>query len=110
MQKIIKGDQVIVIAGKDKGKQGKVLAMVDKGERLLIEGINLAKKHVKPNPNAGIQGGIVAKPMPIHRSNVQVYDPIAKKGSRMGIRELADGKRVRYFKSSDQVVEVKSNV
>ncbi|RDI46966.1 50S ribosomal protein L24 [Aquicella lusitana] len=107
MKKIRKGDEVIVIAGKDKGKKGVVLSVVDGGEKLLIDGINVAKKHVKANPNTGERGGIVSKSMPIHRSNVMVYDPTKQKGSRIGVRVLKDGQRVRYFKSSDQAVEVK---
>lgn len=105
MNKIKKGDEVIIIAGKDKGKRGTVLSVVDSGEKLLVEGINLAKKHVKANPNTGERGGVVSKSMPIHRSNVMVYD--GKKGSRVGIRALKDGQRVRYFKSNDQLVDVK---
>ena len=107
MNKIKKGDTVIVIAGKDKGKQGTVQTIVDGGERLVIEGINLAKKHVKANPNAGVQGGITTKAMPIHRSNVMAYDAAKNKGSRVGIRILKDGQRVRYYKASDQLVDVK---
>lgn len=108
MNKIKKGDDVIVIAGKDKGKRGTVLSVLEGGEKLLVEGINTAKKHVKANPNAGERGGIVSKTMPIHRSNVMVYDSAEKKGSRVGIRILKDGQRVRYFKNSDQLVDVKS--
>lgn len=107
MNKIKKGDLVIVITGKDKGKKGTVLSIEANGEKLLVEGINVAKKHVKANPNAGEQGGIVAKTMPIHRSNVMVYDATSQKGSRVGIRELKDGERVRYLKASDQLVEAK---
>ena len=107
MNKIRKGDEVIVIAGKDKGKKGTVLSVVDKGQKLLVEGINMAKKHVKANPNAGDRGGIVLKTMPIQRSNVMVYDATKKKGSRVGIRVLKDGQRVRYFKASDELVDVK---
>lgn len=107
MNKIKKGDEVIIITGKDKGKRGTVLAIVAKGAKLLVEGINLAKKSVKPNPNAGEKGGIVTKTMPIHRSNVMLYDSDGKKGSRVGIRILKDGQRVRYLKVSDQVVDVK---
>lgn len=103
---IKKGDEVIVIAGKDKGKRGKVLTVVDGGNKLLIEGINLAKKNVKANPNAGQRGGIITQPMPIQRSNVMIYDPTAKKGSRVGVRLLKDGQRVRYFKASDQLVDI----
>lgn len=107
MNKIKKNDEVIVIAGKDKGKRGAVLSVLKNGEWLVIEGINIAKKHVKANPNAGERGGIVQKAMPIHRSNVMVYDPTKQKGSRVGIRVLKDGQRVRYFKASDQLVDVK---
>lgn len=107
MKKIKKGDEVIVIAGKDKGKRGTVLSVLTDGERLLVEGINIAKKHVKANPNAGERGGIVAKTMPIHRSNVMVYDSTSQKGSRVGIRVLKDGQRVRFLKASDQLVDVK---
>jgi len=104
MNKIKKGDEVIVIAGKDKGKRGIILSI--KGDLLSVEGVNIAKKHVKANPNAGERGGIVSKIMPIHRSNVMIYDSIKQKGSRIGVRTLKDGQRVRYFKASDQVVDV----
>ncbi len=106
MNKIKKGDDVIIIAGKDRGKRGPVLAVLDRGEKILVENINMAKKHVKPNPNAGVQGGIISKPVPLHRSKVMVYDPTAKKGSRVGCR-IVEGKRVRYFKSSNQLIDIK---
>lgn len=106
MNKIKKGDEVIIITGKDKGKRGKVLAVVARGDRLLVEGVNVAKKHTRANPNTNENGGIVAKTMPIHHSNVQLYDPTQQKGSRVGIRTLEDGQRVRYFKASDQLVDV----
>jgi large subunit ribosomal protein L24 len=107
MNKIKKGDDVIVIAGKDKGKRGKVLSLVDGGAKLLVEGINEAKKSVKANPNTGERGGIVPKAMPIDRSNVMLYDANKKKGSRVGIRILKDGQRSRYYKSSSELVDVK---
>ncbi len=107
MNKIKKGDEVIVITGKDKGKIGSVLSVIDSGERLLVDGINVAKKHVKADPNAGQQGGVVDKFMPIHHSNVMVYEPNEKKGSRVGIRQLKDGQRVRFYKTSDQLIDVK---
>src|SRR5437016_4171929 len=107
MNKIKKGDEVIVIAGKDKGKKGTVLSVLEAGQKLIVEGINIAKKHVKANPNAGEQGGIVSKTLPIHRSNVMVYDQSAQKGSRIGIRTLKDGQRARFLKASDQLVDVK---
>ena len=105
MNKIKKGDEVVVIAGKDKGKKGTVLSV--NGEKLIVEGVNVAKKHVKANPNAGERGGITSKNMPIHRSNVMAYDSTEQKRSRVGIRVLNDGQRIRYFKVSDQAVEVK---
>lgn len=107
MNKLKKGDEVIVIAGKDKGKKGLVLTVIDGGEKLVVEGINVAKKHVRANPNAGERGGIVSKAMPIHRSNVMVYDASKGKRSRVGIRQLKDGQRVRFLKASDQVIDAK---
>jgi large subunit ribosomal protein L24 len=107
MKKLKKGDDVIVIAGKDKGKRGLVLAILDGGKKVTVDGINLAKKSVKADPNKGERGGIVDKIMPIDASNVALYDPTEKKGSRVGIRVLEDGQRVRYFKASDQLVDVK---
>ena len=106
MKKIKKGDEVIAITGKDKGKRGQVLTVLKGGKQLLVEGINLVKKHVKPNPNTKETGGVVDKTMPIDASNVMLYDPNSNKGSRVGIRVLNDGQRVRYFKSSDQLVDV----
>lgn len=105
MKKIKKGDEVVVIAGKDKGKKGPVLLVLE--DKLVVEGINLAKKSVKGNPNTGEQGGIISKAMPIHTSNVMVYDSTKQKGTRIGIRVLKDGQRVRYAKTSDQLVDVK---
>jgi len=102
--KIRKGDDVIVLAGKDKGKRGTVLRMVD--DRVVVENINLARKHVKPNPNKGEQGGIVDKEMPMHVSNVAVYNPAADKGDRVGFKTLDDGRKVRVFKSNGEVVDV----
>ncbi len=105
MNKIRKGDQVIVITGKDKGRQGTVLQVLMDDDRVLVEGINIAKKHQKPNPNMGVPGGIVDREMPIAISNVMVYNPKAKKGDRVGIR-VEDGKRVRYFKSDNEAVDI----
>lgn len=104
MNKIKKGDVIIVIAGKDKGRQGTVLRVVD-DERVLIEGVNVAKKHQKPNPNAGVAGGIVDREMPMAISNVMMFNPKSKKGDRIGIR-TENGKRVRFFKSNNEVVDV----
>ncbi len=105
MQKIKKGDDVIVIAGKDNGKRGTVLRVITERDRVVVENINVVKKHQKPNPNAGVQGGIVEKEMSIHVSNVMLYNPLTKKGDRVGVRMLEDGKKVRYFKSNDEVVD-----
>lgn len=107
MNKIRKGDEVVVRTGKDKGRRGTVLEVLDE-DRLLVEGINVAKKHQKPNPNAvpPVQGGIVDKEMPIHVSNVLVFNPKSKKGERIGIRTSEDGSRVRFFKHSNEVVDI----
>lgn len=106
MKKIKKGDEVIVIAGKDKGRRGVVQSVVDKGEMLVVEGINTAKKHMKANPNTGDKGGIIIITRPIRSSNVMLYDQASSKGSRVGVRTLKDGRNVRYFKSTDEVVDV----
>ncbi len=99
MNKIRKGDEVIVLTGRDKGKRGTVAARVD-ADRLLVDGVNVAKKHVKPNPMKGTTGGIVDKTMPIHQSNVAIYNAATGKAERAGIKLLEDGKKVRVFKSS----------
>ena len=101
MNKIRKGDQVIVLAGRDKGKRGTVTERVD-DDHLLIEGVNVVKKHTKPNPMKGATGGIVDKTMPIHQSNVAIFNAATGKADRVGIKSLADGKRVRVFKSSGE--------
>lgn len=105
MQKIKKGDEIIVTAGKDKGRRGNVQGLLDNG-KILVEGVNLVKKHVKPNPMKGEQGGIVSKEMPLERSNVMLFNPATNKGDRVGIKALDDGKKVRYFKSNNEVVDV----
>lgn len=103
--KIRKGDDVIVLAGKDKGKRGTVLQVMS-DDRVLVENVNLAKKHTKPNPNAGEPGGIVDKEMPLHISNVALFNPAADKADRVGFKQLDDGRKVRYFKSDGEVVDV----
>ena len=102
MNKIRKGDEVIVTTGKDKGRRGTVLDVMDDG-RVLVEGVTLAKKHTKPNPNIGEMGGIKDKAMPLDVSNVLVFNPKSKKGERVGIRVEDDGTKVRVFKSGDVV-------
>jgi large subunit ribosomal protein L24 len=103
MDKIRKGDQVVVIAGKDKGKRGAVVLRVD-AEHVVVEGVNRAKKHVKPNPVKGVVGGVVDKDMPLHVSNVSLYNPATQKADRVGFKQLEDGTKVRVFKSSGEVV------
>ena len=103
MDKIRKGDEVIVIAGKDKGKRGAVVRRVD-ADHVVVEGINRVKKHVKPNPVKGVVGGVVDKDMPLHISNVSLYNPATKKADRVGFKSLEDGKKIRVFKSNGQVV------
>jgi large subunit ribosomal protein L24 len=105
MNKIRKGDEVIVITGKDRGRRGTVL-QVFADERVLVEGINIAKKHKKGNPQQGIEGGIVDTAMPMDISNVQVFNPKAKKGDRIGVRVNKDGDRERYFKSTGDAVDI----
>lgn len=104
MNKIKKGDEVIVLTGKDKGKRGQVLSIVS-AEKVLVEGINSVKKHQKPNPNKGIEGGIVEKQMPINVSNVAIYNAQTKKADRVGFKVLEDGKKVRFFKSNNEVLD-----
>ena len=99
MNKIRKGDQVIILTGRDKGKRGAVLQRVDE-ERILVEGVNVVKKHVKPNPMKGTTGGVVDKTMPIQQSNLALFNPATGKADRVGFKILADGKKVRVFKSS----------
>lgn len=105
MRKIKKGDEAIILAGKDKKKRGSVLKVID-DQRVIVENCNLAKKHVKPNPNAGESGGIVEKEMPIHISNVALYNPATGKADRIGIKTLEDGRKVRFFKSNNEVVDI----
>lgn len=104
MNKIRKGDEVIVTTGKDKGKRGVVLRVLD-NDRVVIEGVNRSKKHVKPNPMRGITGGIVEKEMSLHVSNVALYNSATQKADRVGFKLLEDGRKVRWFKSNGEVVE-----
>jgi large subunit ribosomal protein L24 len=106
MKRIKKGDDVIVITGKDKGRRGTVLRVIDEDDRVLIEGVNMVRKHQKPNPNAGVQGGIVEQERAVHVSNVKLYNPVSGKGDRIGIKTLDDGRKVRFFKSNNEVVDV----
>ena len=105
MERIRKGDEVVVIAGRDKGKRGTVLARIDE-RHVTVEGINQVKKHVRPNPMKGVAGGIVDKTLPIDISNVMLWNPAAGKGDRVGFKEV-DGKKLRVFKSNGAVVGAK---
>jgi large subunit ribosomal protein L24 len=104
MKRIKKGDEVVVIAGKDKGRRGTVLRVYADG-RVLVENINVARKHQRPNPSAGVPGGIIEKELPLQASNVMLYNPATEKGDRVGIRQLADGRKVRFFKSNNEVLD-----
>ena len=104
MRKFRKGDQVVVITGKDKGRQGTLLKVID-DEYVLVEGVNLVKKHSKPNPQAGKQGGIVSKEMPMHVAKIAIWNPTTKKADRVGFKVLADGKKVRRFSSNGEMLD-----
>lgn len=104
MNRIRKGDEIVVICGKDKGRRGTISQIVN-DKKIIVAGINQAKKHVKPNPNAGVEGGIVTKDMPLAISNVMLVNPATGKGDRVGFKFLEDGKKVRYFKSNGEVVD-----
>ena len=103
MKKIVKNDQVIVITGKDKGKVAKVLHTL--GDRILVEGLNMVKKHVKPNPNKNVEGGIISKEASMHLSNVALYNPETKKADKVGIKVLEDGSKARFFKSNGELIK-----
>jgi large subunit ribosomal protein L24 len=105
MQRIKKGDEVVVLCGRDKGKRGTVLRRID-ADHLVVEGVNRVKKHQRPNPMKGITGGIVDKDLPIHVSNVALFNPATKKADRVGVKTLEDGRKVRVFKDNGEQVDV----
>ncbi len=105
MNKIRKGDHVVILSGREKGKSGNVL-YIQSDSKLVVEGVNLTKKHQKPNPMKGISGGIIEKALPIHHSNVALLNPATKLGDKVGFRLLADGRKVRFFKSTNEVIDV----
>ena len=105
MRRIRKDDEVVVIAGKDKGRRGKIVRVMDE-ERVIVAGVNLVKRHTKPNPARNVAGGIIEREAAIHISNVMLFNPLTKKGDRVGFRMLEDGRKVRYFKSNNEVVDV----
>ena len=104
MQRIRKGDEVVVLAGRDKGKRGTVLRRID-AQHVVVEGVNRVKKNQRPNPMKGVQGGIVDKDLPIHVSNVALFNPATKKADRAGVKTLQDGRKVRIFKANDEQVD-----
>ena len=104
MKKIRKGDQVVVLSGRDKGRRGAIVEVLD-DDTVLVEGVNRVKRHTKPNPQAGKQGGIVEKEMPLPVSKVAIWNPGAKKADRIGIKTLTDGKKVRFFKSNGEMLD-----
>ncbi len=106
MNKIRKGDEVVILAGKDKGKRGVVLRVVDERDGVIVENVNMVKRHTKGNPMQGTPGGIVEKEMPLHISNVAIWNPVSNKGDRIGFKTLEDGRKVRVFRSTDEVVDV----
>ena len=104
MKKIRKGDMVILIAGRDKGRRGAVIEVLA-DDRVRVEGLNMSKKHQRPNPQMGVQGGIIEREAPIHVSNVLVVNPATQKGDRVGFKSLTDGRKVRVFKSNNEMVD-----
>ncbi|MEK6551206.1 MAG: 50S ribosomal protein L24 [Pseudomonadota bacterium] len=106
MSKIRKGDKVVVTAGRDKGKQGAVVRVLE-NDRLLVENVNVVKRHTRPNPQRGVTGGIVDKESPIHISNVMLVNPTTGKGERIGYKTLEDGRKVRFFRKSGEVADLK---
>ena len=106
MRKLKKGDEVVVLAGKDKGKRGVVLKVLQDLEKIIVENINMVKRHTKGNPMQGTPGGIIEKEMPLHISNVAIWNTVSDKADRVGIKMLEDGQKVRFFKSNDEVVDV----
>jgi large subunit ribosomal protein L24 len=106
MRKLRKGDEVVVLAGKDKGKRGVVLKVIQDLEKIIVENVNMVKRHTKGNPAQGTPGGIVEKEMPLHVSNVAIWNPVSNQADRVGVKMLEDGQKVRFFKSNDEVVDV----
>ena len=105
MKKIKKGDEISVLAGRDKGKRGVVLRILD-NDRVIVEGVHIVKRHTKPNPQASVPGGIIEKEASIHISNVALFNPVTRKPDRVGIKTLEDERKVRFFKSNNEVVDI----
>ena len=105
-RRIRKGDDVVVLAGRNRGQRGSVLSVDASGDRVVVEGINVVKRHTKPNPQKGTSGGIVEKEMPMHISNVALFNPVTGRGDRIGTKRMEDGRKVRVFKSTGEVVDI----
>jgi large subunit ribosomal protein L24 len=106
MNRLRKGDQVVVLSGRDKGRKGAIVRVLS-ADKVLVEGVNLVKKHQRANPQKNVQGGILEKEMPLHASKVAIWNPGTSKATRVGVKSLADGKRVRFMKSNNEVLDVK---
>jgi large subunit ribosomal protein L24 len=106
MQRIRTGDQVVILAGRDKGKRGAVLRVLP-DDRVVVEGVNIVKRHTRPNPQKNVTGGIIDKEAPVHRSNVALYNATTGKGERVGFRTLEDGRKVRFYRQSGEVADAK---
>ena len=106
MKKIRKGDMVILISGRDKGRRGAVIEVLA-DDRVRVEGLNMSKKHQRPNPQMGVQGGIIEREAPVHVSNVMIFNPATQKGDRVAFKSLADGRKVRVFKSNKEMIDAK---
>ena len=106
MRKFKKGDEVVVLTGKDKGKRGVILKVIPEKQGVIVENINMVKRHTKGNPQQGTAGGIVEQEMPLNLSNVGLFNPVSEQASRVGIKRLADGQKVRFFKSNNEIVDV----
>lgn len=106
MNKFRKGDEVVILTGKDKGKRGVILNIIAAEAKVVVENVNMAKRHTKGNPAEGTPGGIIEKEMPLDASNVAIWNPVSDKGDRVGFKFLEDGRKVRYFKSNHEVVDV----
>lgn len=106
IRRLKKGDEVIVLTGRNRGQRGNVRSVDAVNERVVVEGVNIVKRHTKPNPQKGATGGIMEKEMPIHVSNVALFNPVTGKGDRVGVKRLEDGRKVRVFKSTGEVVDL----
>lgn len=106
IRRIRKGDDVVVLAGRNRGQRGSVLSVHAGSDQVVVEGVNIVKRHTRPNPQRGTSGGIIEKEMPIHVSNIALFNPVTGKGDRVGVKNLEDGRKVRVFKSTGEVVDL----